>query len=433
MSTTITDITHIERSLFARPVSYCDRICINSLTRFRLKNIDWSQISRTVKKTRLTLFECVSYRTARLHLSLLTWSSLHPELQGLLTETMDMLSLISWRRTCHTNYAQVRALLRRSLIVSLDPFFRHPGRFLRILTRYKAVIGGLTAISYVLRDPTVNSSVLEIYVSMFWYNAMVYSMSICPYNKATVARITARPSGIPFTIDRDVVSYTTFYLTNGRRIVVYRSGSVSPCSPLTRTPSTASMNFITEYSFGCAYPTLTLRRRALLSDMRLQAMTPLDRIVMNDLLKIGFSFAVCASAWPEYPVTPDNFPEPIQEDTHPCFRARHVCPFQGRFFGDSGSLVDLMDPLGLSAVALRPAGIPPFGPMSLWRLHSSFTCANFCDADDDILPDSIVSMPMMFLVDPFQSPQIHRIPRTRSRFPSVSKNGTPTRRRASSI
>lgn len=76
----------------------------------------------------------------------------------------------------------------------------------------------------------------------------------------------------------------------------------------------------------------------------------------------------------------DDYP-PTEE----CWRPRYLCPSQGRFFGDRGSFVDFFDPLGGAEEHCNKNGIPPFGPMVVWRLLRTFNCEKGCDLWDDAL------------------------------------------------
>ncbi|KAI0708393.1 hypothetical protein C8Q76DRAFT_626811 [Earliella scabrosa] len=319
----------------------------------------------------------------------------------MIAEDLDITDLLAWRAVCRANYHQVAGVLRRTVIATITPFFHLPCSFLRYLTKYRAVIGGASAIAFILRDRSVVSDTLEVYAASFWYASLVARMSSCPSNGKDTDKITAHSMSPAYSAERDIKAYSVFHLKNGRRVIVYRSGAVSACSPLSRAVTTAHMAFITEHSFGCAYPALTLRRRALLSDMRLSHMGLLDKESFNHLLSAGFSFAVSPSAWPQYPATAENFPAPQDDDTLPCYRARYVCPFQGRYFGDPGSLIGLIDPLGDHASSLQRRSIPPFGPMVAWRLYSSFMCASTCDVHDVTLPDNIIAISLIIIPDPF--------------------------------
>ena len=73
-----------------------------------------------------------------------------------------------------------------------------------------------------------------------------------------------------------------------------------------------------------------------------------------------------------------------------------MCPQQGRYFGDDGSLLDFMDPLRADLTLLKERSIPPYGHMAVWRLPSYVICDNQCDEVDDILFPGMLTAPIMF-------------------------------------
>ncbi|KAI0715417.1 hypothetical protein C8Q76DRAFT_796176 [Earliella scabrosa] len=312
------------------------------------------------------------------------------------------------------------------MTVTLRPFFSEPRTFLRHLTEHKAVVGGIAALSFLLRDPSVRCDVLQVFVGSFWYHNFVSALTNCPVNGQDVLNIRVRVAPRQYAMDRDIVGVTTFYLRNGRRIFVYRSGIISPCSTISRSPSTALMNFFTEYSFGCAYPSLTFRRRALLCDLRTTHLAPTDYIILACLLKVGFQFAGSPAVWPEFheglaTVHVDN----------PCFRHRFICPQQGRFFGDAGSLVDFVDPLGCKLPDPNVLSTPPFGPMIIWRLSSSYICQHGCNVNDPLVHAWAISGPLLIIPDPFPEDNTAAVvPRGRTLARGMGTTGPRERHRA---
>ena len=66
-----------------------------------------------------------------------------------------------------------------------------------------------------------------------------------------------------------------------------RSSSLSPITPITRSWTSATINYVTETSFGCAYPELTLHRRALVADMCLTGLTIGERKTIDGMMSDG--------------------------------------------------------------------------------------------------------------------------------------------------
>ncbi|KAI0698723.1 hypothetical protein C8Q76DRAFT_633771 [Earliella scabrosa] len=311
---------------------------------------------------------------------------------------MDLPTLISWRATCRALYTEVCGFLRRALHRIISPFFSHPLVFLEHLSQSRAVIGGIVALSFVLRDPYLRSDVLQLYAGCGWYNTFVDKLVNCGSNARDIDRYHT-PSVLPsFTTERDIHSQTVLQLKNGRRIVIYRAKTASACSPVCRSPFSVFNTFVTEHSFGCGYPRLTLQRRSILSDLRLGYMDSDDEYLFDLLCRSGFTFAVSPTAWSEFR---RSVLLPVRANSHLCARQWNVCPMQGRYFGDKGSFVDFLDPLSPTLPVVRSMGIPPFGPMVAWRLHTSLECAELCDVRDPVLHEWLVSTPLLILPNPY--------------------------------
>ena len=78
-----------------------------------------------------------------------------------------------------------------------------------------------------------------------------------------------------------------------------------------------------------------------------------------------------------------------------CFRRHHLCPSQGRFFGDPGSFVDFFDPLSGGEEFCAQNSIAPYGPMVIWRLLSTFNCERGCDIYDDAIDAGVPHIPVL--------------------------------------
>lgn len=308
-----------------------------------------------------------------------------------------MATLVLLRATCRMLYGETTRGLRRQLIASLRPFLSYPTNFLQHVTQYRCVVGGVTATVFMLRDSSVPNDILQIYAPSATYDRFVGAMVVCVYNGRDIRDMSSPSLPERFRDSRDVTAQTVFRMQNGRMIVVYRGGLVSPCSPIVRAPCSALVCFVTEHSFGCAYPRLTLQRRSILCDMRLESMDEMERVALDWLLSAGFSFALSPTAWPEFKTTDADPPEP---NSYHCTRRWDLCPEQGRYFGDRGSFVDFFDPLDMNFAVLQKTGIPPFGPMVTWRLFTSFNCADRCDRDDPVLNQWLLSSPLFVMQYP---------------------------------
>ncbi|KAI0746097.1 hypothetical protein C8Q76DRAFT_585293, partial [Earliella scabrosa] len=266
------------------------------------------------------------------------------EIGAMVADDMDVVSLLAWRACCRALYHEATDSMRRTLTAALRRFFRYPDALLRNLTEFRAVVGGTLALAFVLRDLSLSSNILQIYVPFPCYRQLVDRLLTCTRNARSIRNQEEMPVARYVKFERDVVAKTVLYLDNGRRAVIYGGAKGTACAPLVRSPLSALATFVTEHTFGCAYPLLTLRRRAIFSDLRLLRMDFDDHEVFGALCRAGFSFAISPTAWEEFrPFPPTALP--TRPNSHFCTARWYLCPMQGRFFGDAGSLVGLVDPV----------------------------------------------------------------------------------------
>lgn len=325
--------------------------------------------------------------------------SLSPDIAGLIVDRMDLPSLLAWRSTCTVNYAHVTAALKRTLTVMINPFLSQPTAILDTISRYGAVIGGEVALAYVRRHQPFQPRTLEIFAGVTLYDALCHEILSNPRISPDVLSTSTTINQFPYNLQRDLLETRSINLRSARVIYVHKSSSLSPLSPIARSLCTATMNFVTPHCFGCAYPRLTLNDKSLLSDIHLESMGDLDMGIIQVLAGQQIDMAVDPAMWRQYRMWS---PTPaVTGSSRACWRTHHICPEQGRFFGDPGSLVDFIDPLGTSIAALRKYGSPPFGTMVVWRLSSSYQCPFACESHDSNLPLGHVSTAVILMDDPF--------------------------------
>lgn len=323
---------------------------------------------------------------------------LHPELQGEIADSMTLEVALLWRTVCRGTYTQVTASLGRSLRRLLSAYIPHVTPFLQLLTDHRAVVGGIVALAFVLRDEGLRGGPLQVYAAESMYQSFVDRLLLCPSNKPYIAVTgTGTPKAVVRS-QREILEFMTVQFTGRPVVVIYRSASSTPISCIARAHSSALMNFVTAHSVGCAFPRSTLKRRSILCDFHLPNQSSTDIEVMDILLRNGFHFAISATAWPDV-VTSDR-PHTV-ENTVPCVRVAFLCPLQGRYFGDAGSVVALVDPLGPELAGIRVLGVPPYGPMAAWRLATSFDCSIDCDEDDGVLDSWLTSAPLIVMPSPY--------------------------------
>ena len=95
------------------------------------------------------------------------------DLSAMVCNAMDLLTLIQWRAACRSTYAQGVFALKRDLVIALGAFLMDPLEFLEVLTETQAVIGGILALAFVLRDRTLQPDVMDIYIADTHFNRML--------------------------------------------------------------------------------------------------------------------------------------------------------------------------------------------------------------------------------------------------------------------
>ena len=316
-----------------------------------------------------------------------------PHIRRTLVASMDLNLLLKWRRTCHSNYIDVCDELRDSLRLLLAEFVPSPSDLLSLITRTRALIAGELALRYVLRDGRFDPRSLDIYLGNIWFdkfvNAFFDSLALSGFCisssvvDCTNAWIASRQTDHVFIIK----------LSNGKFITVHSSASPSACHAIACSPTTLGTTFVTADCFATAYPQLTLNKRAIICPEEL-AKCPASELDMYARLEAyGFSYEVEPSAW--LSVTASTSQDSLMEEIR-CPRRAYMCPQQGRYFGDDGSLLDFMDPLRADLTLLKERSIPPYGHMAVWRLPSYVICDNQCDEVDDILFPGMLTAPIMF-------------------------------------
>ncbi|PIL31874.1 hypothetical protein GSI_06578 [Ganoderma sinense ZZ0214-1] len=312
-------------------------------------------------------------------------------------DNMDILTVARWRAMCRINYAHGTSSLRRTLTNRLRAFVPSPHAFVDLVTSHGGIFGGEVALSFFLRLDSYRPSFVEIYSSNYNYEKLCEAILDDPSISARIKTHSFFTNTHSHAIHRLVASSLNIHLSNGLSILVHQSYTCSPFAPMSRTPSTALSNFVSRYSFGCSHPGLTLARRALLADKVTPSFTPYDSATFERLLSHNFSISVSPSAWPEYRRV---FEDGSLWTPEVCWREKFLCPNQGRFFGDKGSLVGYFDPLGGDKGRCVKGQLAPFGPMLIWRIMTTFECGDGCEYLDEVLDQGVTYIPVLFRSDP---------------------------------
>lgn len=333
---------------------------------------------------------------------------------------LPMTSLLSWRATCHDNYVVVNVELRASLLALVARFLPDPTLFLQMLIPWSALIVGEAALSHVLQELSVCNSSLEIAVGNLYFKPFLRSLSrFLPLGTVVDTSVVKNaPPG--FAYHRHITRFAQYRLMSGMFIVVYESSTPSACDVVSGYWTTALMNFVTPRTIGCAYPRLTLNNCAVLCDTRLSTMDWADHAMKRTLDRLGFESAYGSRGWPLHARGPSSTRAIIED----CGRTLYVCPHQGRFFGDRGSLVLFCDGFSVDFKEIRQMSVAPYGLMVAWRLPCSIWCEGNCIMDTTVLPAYVLTMLTMFAVDcsPYERsrPVVHTISDAHDLKPTVT-------------
>ena len=308
-----------------------------------------------------------------------------------------MVSLLAWRSTCRDNYFRVADELRRSLNTLVARFFSDPLAFLDILNPWSALIVGEAALSHVLHEPSICNATFEIAVGNLYFEPFVDSIARLLPHDLHLTTYARKPSPDGFAFHRHVTRIAEFHLSAGLVVAMYESSSPSACDVVAGYWTMALMNFVTAYTFGCAYPRLTLNDCAILCDSRVLSLSWSDRDLAHRMRLYGFEFDHRFSHWP----LPARGPSSSSAYPHikGCGDTLYVCPHQARFFGDPGSLVVFYEGLASGLDALRDQSVAPYCLMVAWRVPVTGSCTGGCLNRYRVLPPFVVSMLSQYAED----------------------------------
>ena len=313
---------------------------------------------------------------------------------------MDLPLLLAWRRICRNNYLDVRDELRGSLQLLLTEFVPSPDELLSLVTRTRALMAGELALCYVLRDSRLVPHCLDIYLGNIWFDDFVDAFFNSPSLSGFYVRYSVTDYTETWIASRHTDHTVTLILSTGNTMRIHSAVSSSACHAIACSPTTLGTTFVMADCFATAYPHLTLNKRAIVCPNELP-MCPVDELHMYSRLETyGFSYKTEPTSWFVSTNIHDQEPLPATSEIR-CPKSLYICPQQGRYFGDGGSLLDFMDPLSIDLRSMKERGIPPYGHMAIWRLPSYVLCDEQCDELDDILPPNTLATPVMFEEDIF--------------------------------
>ena len=199
---------------------------------------------------------------------------------------------------------------------------------------------------------------------------------------------------------RHVTDSLQILLSTGKSIFVHAAASTSACHAIACLPSSLGTTFITEFSFATAYPRLTFNRRAIVCWDQIDEEADFELDMYQQLDRSGFSFEEDPVIWPDF-----SSKLRLSVDCSPleCLRSLYLCPQQGRYFGDQGSMMCFMDTLSVDVALLKDRCIAPYGIMAVWRLPSNVLCDAECHEFDDILAPGVLVTSLMFQNESFKA------------------------------
>lgn len=173
---------------------------------------------------------------------------------------MTITSLLAWCSTSRDNYIDVRNKLHSSLVILVAHFFPDPHTFLELLAPWGALIVGKAALSHMLQDLTVCRTLFEVAIGNLFFQPFVDSLARLFPPHSQLHTHLDKPSPQGFAFHHHITCMSEFHLVSGLVIVIYEFCTPSACDILSRSWTTALMNFVTGYTFGCAYPQLTFNK-----------------------------------------------------------------------------------------------------------------------------------------------------------------------------
>lgn len=299
-----------------------------------------------------------------------------------IVDNCDLKTVVDLRATSRFLAGHSEAILRQDRRDLLRPVCQNPDALWQHLRNAKAVVGGLAALSFILRDPSIRTTTVDVYV--------------CNTEGDALEDLIAKDASLQLTLQQshdwnvndthvdsnNVLRTTTYAAASGTTMKIHTSRTLSPLTPIATACTTALMNWVSRDAFACAYPALTDNRRALGSLPYGHHHT--TQLLFNRLLLHGFSMKTHTAQWEDYANT---LPPSVEPDRYPCARALYLCVDQGRFFGDQGCMVAVFELFSNSRRKLQADQQPPYGIGAAWRLITTHRpCNGPCVTRDPVLP-----------------------------------------------
>ncbi|KAI9057352.1 hypothetical protein FKP32DRAFT_1607466 [Trametes sanguinea] len=158
-----------------------------------------------------------------------------------MTAVFDMVPLLNWRQTCRTAYEHGTARLLLDRYAAAKPFASDAVALWELLRSHRALVGGLAALAYVLRDPPPHCHTLEVYVPASACDNFLMDVDLTlGLDWEYVRERQATEAERAHYFFSDVFFYRA---RGGRSIAVYIATSEAALQPLVTTWSTALVNY----------------------------------------------------------------------------------------------------------------------------------------------------------------------------------------------
>ncbi|KAL1942567.1 hypothetical protein VTO73DRAFT_6169 [Trametes versicolor] len=331
------------------------------------------------------------------HLPLLRFS---PEIISLIADCCDLPTLLTLRLVSGDLGEHVESILDIDRTALLDHYVPDSGALLEHMEATGAIVGGLAALSFVLRDVSIRPAALAIYVGS---DQGEYLEQLLDEDEDLDLEFIAEADHDPldhFATPAHTTRMVTYRCRSGRFLKLYTSISISSLDPIAVSPTTALINWMSTRAFGCGYPALTMNRQAIGTSIADQL--PGVPALFTLLASHGFDTRPTPWFWRSYVsavLAPHWGPW-----FRPCLRQLYICPSQGRYFGDAGSLLNIFDLHGTDHDQMRARHQLPYGVSLAWRLcFGGGPCDGCCSSSDPLLPEGVgtvaavmVSQPIIF-------------------------------------
>lgn len=234
----------------------------------------------------------------------------------------DIQTLVTVAAVCRSVRASALAELQHSLTVFLHRYFDHPDAVRGAMRSTGSVLSGSAALAWIDRSCQWSPRDLDFFCpyDLFFQfiDHLMRTMQVVDYTRYT---ITPNRHGKEYRFRRGVCERVTL-ASSKVKIDIYRSVTVSALYPLPFFHSTLLMNFVGADSFGVAYPSLTLTRRAV-THSRLLGSKDIRSVSKFCLRGYRFRESIFALRYGTDEV---------------CKGRKNGCPVALRSFGDGGSL-----------------------------------------------------------------------------------------------